>query len=97
DNTDFGGLGNVDETVSHFTTTDPLYTPHNLAWLKLYLPARTAQVFRQVDYVAPIKKKAATTKTKTTKATKTAKTTATKAATKTSAKTSSTAKKTAKK
>ncbi len=42
----FGGYGNIDETVSHLTQTDPLYTPLGVEWLKLYLPARSAQVLR---------------------------------------------------
>lgn len=46
DNPDFGGYGNIDETVRHFTEPDPLYTPLGLGWLKLYLPARSAQVLR---------------------------------------------------
>ena len=46
DNPSFGGWGNVDESVSHLTQPDPLYTPHGVAWLRLYLPARSAQVFR---------------------------------------------------
>lgn len=46
DNPDFGGYGNIDENVNHFTQPDPLYTPLGLGWLKLYLPARSAQVLR---------------------------------------------------
>lgn len=46
DNPAFGGYGNVDESVNHLTQPDPLYTPHGVAWLRLYLPARSAQVFR---------------------------------------------------
>jgi len=46
DNPDFGGYGNVDETVRHSTQPDPLYTPLGLGWLKLYIPARSAQVLR---------------------------------------------------
>lgn len=47
DNPAFGGYGNVDETVEHFTQPDPLYSPHGVEWLKLYLPARTAMVLRK--------------------------------------------------
>ncbi|MDE5629253.1 MAG: alpha amylase C-terminal domain-containing protein [Muribaculaceae bacterium] len=47
DNPAFGGFGNVDETVEHFTIADPLYTPMGLARLPLYLPARTAIVLRK--------------------------------------------------
>ncbi len=48
DNPAFGGYGNIDESVHHFTEPDPLYTPHGVAWLRLYLPARSAQVLRLV-------------------------------------------------
>ena len=48
DNPQFGGYGNVDSSVRHLTMPDPLYTPHGVAWLKLYLPARSTQVFRLV-------------------------------------------------
>ena len=34
--------------VRHFTQPDPLYTPAGKGWLKMYLPARTAQVLRMV-------------------------------------------------
>ena len=44
----FGGYGNIDESIRHFTVADPLYAPHNREWLKLYLPARTALVLRKV-------------------------------------------------
>lgn len=44
----FGGYQNIDDSVNHFTTPDPLYTPAGKGWLKLYLPARTAQVLRMV-------------------------------------------------
>lgn len=46
DNRDFGGFGNIDEGVHHFTQPDPLYAPDHKGWLKLYLPARTCQVLR---------------------------------------------------
>ena len=42
----FGGYGNVDMTVTHFTQHDELYAPHGVEWLRLYLPARSAQVLR---------------------------------------------------
>jgi len=48
DNPDFGGYGNIDETIDHLTLPDPLYTPHGVEWLKLYLPARSAMVLRKV-------------------------------------------------
>ena len=44
----FGGHGLVDDTIHHFTQPDPLYTPAGKGWLKMYLPARTAQVLRMV-------------------------------------------------
>ena len=47
DNPAFGGYGNVDERVSHLTQTDPLYAPHGVEWLRLYLPARSAMVLRK--------------------------------------------------
>ena len=43
----FGGYGNVDDSVRHFTTPDPLYAPAGVEWLRLYLPARTAIVLRR--------------------------------------------------
>ena len=48
DNVAFGGYGNVDEKVEHFTQTDPLYAPHGVEWLKLYLPSRSALVLKKV-------------------------------------------------
>ncbi len=48
DNVNFGGFGNVDEKVEHLTSHDPLYAPLGKEWLKLYLPARSAQVLRLI-------------------------------------------------
>ena len=48
DDPDFGGHGLVDDSVHHFTQPDPLYTPSGKGWLKMYIPARTAQVLRMV-------------------------------------------------
>ncbi|MBD5217532.1 MAG: 1,4-alpha-glucan-branching enzyme [Bacteroidales bacterium] len=56
DNADFGGFGNIDETVRHFTTPDPLYSPAGKGWLKLYIPSRTAQVLKMVRQ-APVASK----------------------------------------
>ncbi len=42
----FGGYGNVDESVEHLTIHDELYAPIGKEWLKLYLPARSALVLR---------------------------------------------------
>lgn len=47
DNPAFGGYGNVDESVEHITAPDPLYSPHGVEWLKLYLPARSAMVLKK--------------------------------------------------
>ncbi|MDE7403180.1 MAG: alpha amylase C-terminal domain-containing protein [Muribaculaceae bacterium] len=48
DDTKFGGQGLVDDSVHHFTQPDPLYTPAGKGWLKMYIPARSAQVLRMV-------------------------------------------------
>ena len=47
DSLSFGGYGNVDEKVRHLTQSDPLYAPHGVEWLRLYLPARSAMVLRK--------------------------------------------------
>ncbi|GHU63580.1 1,4-alpha-glucan branching enzyme [Bacteroidia bacterium] len=47
DNPAFGGFGLVDDSGEHFTIFDPLYEGENKAWLKLYVPARTAMVLRK--------------------------------------------------
>ena len=47
DNPAFGGYGNIDDSVEHFTMADPLYAPAGVEWLKLYLPARTAMVLKR--------------------------------------------------
>jgi 1,4-alpha-glucan branching enzyme len=46
DDPEFGGYGNIDRSVAHLTQSDPLYAPTGKEWLKLYLPARSAQVLR---------------------------------------------------
>ncbi len=48
DRPQFGGYGNIDEKVDHLTQYDELYAPIGKQWLKLYLPARSAQVLRLV-------------------------------------------------
>jgi len=48
DRPQFGGYGNIDEKVDHLTLYDELYAPIGKQWLKLYLPARSAQVLRLV-------------------------------------------------
>ncbi|MDE5662173.1 MAG: alpha amylase C-terminal domain-containing protein, partial [Muribaculaceae bacterium] len=47
DNPAFGGFGNIDETIEHFTKPDPLFEPFGVERLPLYLPARTAMVLRK--------------------------------------------------
>lgn len=42
----YGGYDNISPDVKHLTVNDPLYAPHGIGWLKLYLPARTVQVLR---------------------------------------------------
>ena len=64
DNARYGGYGNIDEGVKHFTQPDALYEHAGLGWLKLYLPARSVQVLRlNPPKKAAAKKKAATKKT----------------------------------
>ncbi|MBQ7940811.1 MAG: alpha amylase C-terminal domain-containing protein [Muribaculaceae bacterium] len=46
DSPEFGGHGNISDEVKHFTQHDELYSKYGVSWLKLYLPARTAQVLR---------------------------------------------------
>lgn len=48
DNPDFGGYGNIDESVHHFTLHDDLYSPMGVEWLKLYIPSRSAMVLRRM-------------------------------------------------
>lgn len=47
DSRQMGGFGNIDSSMSHFTNHDPLYAEQGKGWLKLYMPARTAQVLRK--------------------------------------------------
>lgn len=49
DRPEFGGYGNIDDSVEHFTHPDPLYSSSGKGWLRLYLPARTVQVLRLAD------------------------------------------------
>ena len=44
---EYGGFGFADDTVEHFTNTDPLYEKDHKGWLKLYIPARSAVVLRK--------------------------------------------------
>ena len=59
DSKDFGGFGITDDSVHHFTQPDPLYTPAGKGWLKMYIPARTAQVLRKKT-AQPVRRKTAT-------------------------------------
>ncbi|MDE5744135.1 MAG: alpha amylase C-terminal domain-containing protein [Paramuribaculum sp.] len=71
DNPVFGGYGNIDESVTHFTESDKLYSPHGVEWLRLYLPVRSAQVLRRRQEMPgkPAAIKPAAKKTTTKKAT----------------------------
>ena len=42
----YGGYGNIDSKVNHLTEHDGLYADAHLGWLKLYLPARSAQILQ---------------------------------------------------
>ena len=46
DSPDFGGFGNIDEKVKHLTQNDPMYASTGKEWLRLYMPARSAQVLK---------------------------------------------------
>ena len=46
DDARYGGYDNIDSSMSHLTEHDGLYAAAHLGWLKLYLPARSAQVLR---------------------------------------------------
>ena len=46
---EFGGFAIKDDSLDHFTHFDPLYKDQGTAWLKLYIPARTAFVLRRVS------------------------------------------------
>lgn len=43
----FGGNGLVEDGVVHYTIEDKLYKEDGKGWLKIYIPARTALVFRR--------------------------------------------------
>ena len=43
----FGGNGLADDSITHFTTYDPLYMEERKEWLKLYIPARSAVVLKK--------------------------------------------------
>ena len=44
DDKQYGGNGQNDDSIEHFTHFDPLYQNEKKEWLKLYLPARSAIV-----------------------------------------------------
>jgi len=46
---EFGGNGFSDDSVKHFTLFDQLYKKEGKEWLRLYLPARSAVVLRQMQ------------------------------------------------
>lgn len=46
DNSEFGGFGNNDDNMHHFTRYDELYSKDGKGWLRLYLPARSALVLQ---------------------------------------------------
>ena len=69
----FGGFGNIDDTVHHFTSPDPLYQPADKGWLRLYIPARTALVLRQMRGKRPRAKAPKATKKASEKVAKTPK------------------------
>ena len=48
---EFGGFGNIDDKIHHFTAPDPLYRPSGKGWLRMYIPSRTAQVLRRMKPV----------------------------------------------
>ncbi len=64
DSPEYGGFGMIDDNVHHFTQPDPLYSPSGKGWLKMYLPARTAQVLRMVKKGRKPAAKTAAKKTK---------------------------------
>ena len=47
DRLEYGGYGNIDDKVTHFTQHDELYAKDGKGWLMLYLPARSAFVLRK--------------------------------------------------
>ena len=66
DRPEFGGFGKIDDSVRHFTSPAPLYSPAGIGWLKLYIPARTAMVLRFVKPTPKIAAAKTTTAKKTT-------------------------------
>jgi 1,4-alpha-glucan branching enzyme len=44
----FGGFDSIDNSIEYTTLEDPLYKSENKGWLKLYIPARTAIVLKEL-------------------------------------------------
>ncbi|MBP5360699.1 MAG: alpha amylase C-terminal domain-containing protein [Bacteroidaceae bacterium] len=49
DDKKYGGFGLTDDSIDHFTNYDPLLARQHKGWLKLYIPARSAQVLRIIE------------------------------------------------
>lgn len=47
DNPAFGGFGNTDDSITHFTIDDAFLEKEGKGWLQLYIPARSAVVLRK--------------------------------------------------
>ena len=45
---EFGGFGNTDDSMAHFTCLDQAYVKDRKGWLRLYIPARSAVVLKRV-------------------------------------------------
>lgn len=43
----YGGFGQANDSIYHFTLPDPLFKKEQKEWLKLYIPARSAVVLRK--------------------------------------------------
>ena len=43
----FGGNNLTDDSIEHYTISDPLYLKQHKGWLQLYIPARTAMVLKK--------------------------------------------------
>ncbi|NDW17320.1 1,4-alpha-glucan-branching enzyme [Dysgonomonas sp. 216] len=48
DSVDYGGNGLTDDSVAHYTQSDPLYSKEKKGWLKLYIPARVGMVLKRI-------------------------------------------------
>ena len=45
----FGGHGLTDDTVEHFSQSDPLYARDHKGWMQIYIPARSAVVLKKKE------------------------------------------------